>query len=152
MRKCRVALVSPLRDGANAIEVLGEEARAFIDDWDRRVRCLSVAVRLRETIPTTPPSARAAVWCCARTVASATAARACLVSMELARPTSFAATMCSLSADQIAAAGKIVAPGDYRGIEFAGACFDRRGWRCLLASFRPGITFAIKGPWKRGNL
>ena len=36
VRKCRVALVSPLRDGANAIEVLGEEARAFIDDWDRR--------------------------------------------------------------------------------------------------------------------
>jgi hypothetical protein len=36
VRKCRVALVSPLRDGANAIEILGEEARAFIDDWDRR--------------------------------------------------------------------------------------------------------------------
>ena len=36
VRKCRVALVSSLRDGANAIEVLGEEARAFIDDWDRR--------------------------------------------------------------------------------------------------------------------
>ena len=36
VRKCRVALVSPLRDDANAIEVLGEKARAFIDDWDRR--------------------------------------------------------------------------------------------------------------------
>ena len=36
VRKCRIALVSSLRDGANAIEVLGDEARAFIDDWGRR--------------------------------------------------------------------------------------------------------------------
>lgn len=57
-----------------------------------------------------------------------------------------------LSADQIAAAGKIVAPGDYRGIEFAGACFDRRGLALFVGILRPGITFAINGPWKRGNL
>lgn len=57
-----------------------------------------------------------------------------------------------LSADQIAVAGKIVAPGDYRGIEFAGACFDRQGSVLFVGILRPGITFAIKGPWTRGNL
>jgi hypothetical protein len=36
VRKCRVALVIPLREGASALEVLGEQARAFIDDWHRR--------------------------------------------------------------------------------------------------------------------
>jgi hypothetical protein len=59
---------------------------------------------------------------------------------------------CSLSADQIAAAGKLVAPGDYRGIEFVGACFSPDG-RTLFASIQnPGITYAITGPWARGNL
>ena len=29
-----------------------------------------------------------------------------------------------LTADQIAGAGKLVQPGDYRGTEFAGACFE----------------------------
>jgi secreted PhoX family phosphatase len=57
-----------------------------------------------------------------------------------------------LSADQIGAAGKTVNAGDYRGSEFAGACFDPKG-HVLFASIQaPGITFAIKGPWKRGNL
>ncbi len=57
-----------------------------------------------------------------------------------------------LDAAQIAAAGKLVAPGDYRGIEFAGACFDPTG-RVLFASTQtPGITYAITGPWSRGNL
>lgn len=58
----------------------------------------------------------------------------------------------TLSAAQVGAAGKLVAPGDYRGIEFAGACFDPSG-RVLFASIQtPGITVAITGPWGRGNL
>ena len=58
----------------------------------------------------------------------------------------------NLSASQISAAGKSVAAGDYRGFEFAGACFDPSG-RVLFVSIQtPGITFAISGPWARGNL
>jgi len=57
-----------------------------------------------------------------------------------------------LSAADIAAAGKQVAPADYRGSEFAGACFDPTG-RVLFCSIQtPGITLAIAGPWARGNL
>jgi len=57
-----------------------------------------------------------------------------------------------LNAAGIAAAGKTVAPGDYRGSEFCGACFDPSG-RVLFVSLQtPGITFAITGPWTRGNL
>ncbi len=58
----------------------------------------------------------------------------------------------NLGAGDIAAAGKLVAPGDYRGSEFAGACFTPGG-RTLFAGIQtPGITFAIRGPWRRGNL
>lgn len=57
-----------------------------------------------------------------------------------------------LSADQIGAAGKLVTAGDYRGLEFAGACFDPKGLVLFVNIQTPGITFAIKGPWKRGNL
>ena len=57
-----------------------------------------------------------------------------------------------LSADQIAAAGKTVGPDDYRDLEFAGACFDPKGLVLFVGIQTPGITFAIKGPWKRGNL
>lgn len=57
-----------------------------------------------------------------------------------------------LSADQIGAAGKLVTVGDYRGLEFAGACFDPKGLVLFVNIQTPGITFAIKGPWKRGNL
>lgn len=64
----------------------------------------------------------------------------------------FVKNHCQLSATQIAGAGKLVAPGDYRGIEFAGACFDPTG-RVLFVSIQtPGITYAITGPWARGNL
>ena len=64
----------------------------------------------------------------------------------------FGKNNCVLSATQIGAAGKLVAAGDYRGIEFAGACFDPTG-RVLFASIQtPGITYAITGPWARGNL
>ena len=42
--------------------------------------------------------------------------------------------------------------GDFRHMEFAGACFSPDG-RWLLASIQwPGISFAITGPWERGPL
>jgi hypothetical protein len=57
-----------------------------------------------------------------------------------------------LSAAQVGAAGKNVAAGDYRGTEFAGACFDPTGRVLFVNIYRPGITVAIAGPWARGNL
>jgi uncharacterized protein len=57
-----------------------------------------------------------------------------------------------LSANQIAAAGKVVAAADYRGSEFCGACFDPRGLVLYVNIQTPGVTFAIRGPWRRGNL
>jgi secreted PhoX family phosphatase len=58
----------------------------------------------------------------------------------------------NLSAAQVGSAGKLVAAGDYRGSEFCGACFEPTG-RVLFVSIQtPGITFAITGPWLRGNL
>jgi uncharacterized protein len=57
-----------------------------------------------------------------------------------------------LSAGQLAAAGKLVEPGDYRGVEFAGACFDPTGRVLFVSIQRPGLTFAITGPWGLGNL
>jgi len=57
-----------------------------------------------------------------------------------------------LRPDQLIAAGKSVAPGNYRGSEWAGACFDPAG-EVLFANLQdPGITFAIWGPWAKGNL
>ncbi len=58
----------------------------------------------------------------------------------------------NLTAEQIAAAGKVIAPGDYRGTEFAGACWDPLGRTLFVNIQTPGITFAITGPWWRGNL
>lgn len=41
---------------------------------------------------------------------------------------------------------------DYRGREFAGACFDPTG-RYLFVNIQvPGVTLAITGPWGRGDL
>lgn len=42
--------------------------------------------------------------------------------------------------------------GDYRNIEWAGACFDPTGTWLFANNYRPGITFAISGPWKQGVL
>ncbi len=44
--------------------------------------------------------------------------------------------------------------GDYRGSEWAGACYDvARGGNWLFANLQsPGITFAITGPWRQGAL
>lgn len=51
-----------------------------------------------------------------------------------------------------AAAGKKASGGDYRGNEFAGACFDPSGHFLFVNVQTPGITFAIWGPWARGSL
>ncbi|MFN3590728.1 MAG: alkaline phosphatase PhoX [Thermaurantiacus sp.] len=59
-----------------------------------------------------------------------------------------------LSAADIAAIGRTgqFNPGDYRGREFAGATFDWTGDTLYLNIQSPGVTVAIRGPWKRGNL
>jgi uncharacterized protein len=49
-------------------------------------------------------------------------------------------------------AGKHVEGGDYRGEEWAGCCFDANGEVLFVNIQVPGITFAIWGPWERGNL
>ena len=64
----------------------------------------------------------------------------------------FARHNVNLGAGQIAAAGKMVAPGDYRDSEFCGACFDPAGKVLFVNVQQPGITFAIWGPWARGPL
>lgn len=64
----------------------------------------------------------------------------------------FAKNNVNLSGDQVAGAGKLVPAGDFRGSEFCGACFDPTG-RVLFANIQtPGITVAITGPWRNGNL
>lgn len=45
-----------------------------------------------------------------------------------------------------------IEPDDYRGMEFAGATFDPGGHFLFVNIQSPGITFAIKGPWRRGVL
>lgn len=45
-----------------------------------------------------------------------------------------------------------VEPDDYRGNEFAGATFDPSGRYLFVNVQTPGVTFAIKGPWRRGIL
>jgi len=45
-----------------------------------------------------------------------------------------------------------VGPGDYRGSEFAGACFDPTGETLFVNIQTPGITLAITGPWGNGSL
>ena len=41
----------------------------------------------------------------------------------------------------------VIAPGDYRTSEWAGACFSPKGDVLYVNIQRPGVTFAIKGPW-----
>jgi secreted PhoX family phosphatase len=42
--------------------------------------------------------------------------------------------------------------GDFRGSEFAGACYSPDGDWLFVNIQSPGITFAITGPWKTGAL
>lgn len=44
----------------------------------------------------------------------------------------------------------LIAPGDYRDREFAGATFDRHGDNLYVSIQTPGVTFAIRGPFARG--
>ncbi|MBX3703303.1 MAG: DUF839 domain-containing protein [Steroidobacteraceae bacterium] len=60
----------------------------------------------------------------------------------------FAKNNVALSQPEIAAAGKRILPGDYRGEEWAGVCFDPAGELMFVNIQRPGITFAI---WKKGG-
>jgi secreted PhoX family phosphatase len=64
----------------------------------------------------------------------------------------FAKNVVRLNAEQIAKAGKKVPPHDYRPEEWAGCCFDASGEVLFVNLQLPGITFAIWGPWERGNL
>jgi secreted PhoX family phosphatase len=49
--------------------------------------------------------------------------------------------------------GKKVAPGDYRGSEYAGSVFEPKNGDWLFFNMQsPGITCAITGPWARGAL
>ena len=45
-----------------------------------------------------------------------------------------------------------IGAGDYRTSEFAGASFSHNGRWLFVSVQRPGITFAITGPWRRGPL
>lgn len=63
----------------------------------------------------------------------------------------------TLTAAQMAGMGRTGHPfypgaGDYRDSEFAGATFDPTGRVLYVNTQAPGITFAISGPWARGNL
>ncbi|MFP5369809.1 MAG: alkaline phosphatase PhoX, partial [Actinomycetes bacterium] len=57
-----------------------------------------------------------------------------------------------LTAEDVARAGKLVAPGDYTGSEWCGATFSEDGDWLFVNVQSPGITFAITGPWGRGLL
>jgi len=45
-----------------------------------------------------------------------------------------------------------ISPDDYRGREFAGATFSPIGRYLFVNIQTPGVTFAIRGPWRRGRL
>jgi secreted PhoX family phosphatase len=64
----------------------------------------------------------------------------------------FAKNVVTLKAEQLANAGKRVPARDYRPEEWAGCCFDANGEVLFVNLQLPGITFAIWGPWERGNL
>ncbi|MFN3988026.1 MAG: PhoX family protein [Rhodocyclaceae bacterium] len=68
------------------------------------------------------------------------------------RPYLFAKNNVVFSAAQAAAAGKSQGNTNQLGSEFCGACWDPSG-RILFVNIQsPGITFAITGPWAKGNL
>lgn len=69
----------------------------------------------------------------------------------------FAKNNVQLSNAQLSAMGRTGHPfypgaSDYRDSEFAGATFDPTGRVLYVNTQAPGITFAISGPWARGNL
>lgn len=54
--------------------------------------------------------------------------------------------------DVVLAGEKNGISGDFRGSEWAGACFDPSGEWLFVNLQRPGITFAVTGPWGGGLL
>jgi len=46
----------------------------------------------------------------------------------------------------------VIAPGDYRQSEWAGACFSPDGNWLFVNIQTPGVTFAITGPWNKGPI
>ena len=64
----------------------------------------------------------------------------------------FAKNNISVELEALVGPGKHIFPNDYRGEEWAGACFDPGGDVLFVNIQRPGITFAIWGAWERGNL
>lgn len=65
---------------------------------------------------------------------------------------SFAKNNIDLAIEDILPVGKRIEPDWYRAAEWAGACFDPAGEVLFVNIQTPGITFAIWGPWERGNL
>jgi secreted PhoX family phosphatase len=64
----------------------------------------------------------------------------------------FAKNNIDLALEDTVAAGKRIEPDWYRAAEWAGACFDPAGEVLFVNIQVPGITFAIWGPWERGDL
>jgi secreted PhoX family phosphatase len=64
----------------------------------------------------------------------------------------FAKNNVDLTLEDTVAAGKRVFADYYRAAEWAGACFDPAGEVLFVNIQIPGITFAIWGPWERGDL
>jgi secreted PhoX family phosphatase len=64
----------------------------------------------------------------------------------------FAKNAMAVELEEIVGAGKRIFPDYYETSEWAGACFDPGGDVLFVNLQRPGITFAIWGPWERGNL
>ena len=64
----------------------------------------------------------------------------------------FAKNNIDLALEDTVGAGKRIEPDYYRTAEWAGACFDPSGEVLFVNIQVPGITFAIWGPWERGNL
>ncbi len=60
----------------------------------------------------------------------------------------FARNAADLDERALAGAGKRCPPGDYRGAEFAGLCFDPTGRWLFVNLYSPGISLAITGPWQ----
>ena len=55
--------------------------------------------------------------------------------------------------NNVVLAGERGLHGDFRGNEWAGACFEPKNGKWLFANIQtPGITFAITGPWHKGAL
>src|SRR5690606_19310592 len=59
----------------------------------------------------------------------------------------FARNAALLDERALAGAGKRCPPGDYRGAEFAGICFDPAGRWLFTNIYSPGLSLAITGPW-----